>query len=134
MNRYRYIDYFYSLRGGQSVQKQISPYDNITIHEWQGKRKDLNIQEASTLHNKYMIIDEKIALVGSFNLDYSSLKNSESGIIYESTLLAKDLKKFFLRDLKYARKISLDEIIQFNGPRGKDKIIISLLKVIEKYL
>ncbi|MEE2744076.1 MAG: phosphatidylserine/phosphatidylglycerophosphate/cardiolipin synthase family protein, partial [Bdellovibrionota bacterium] len=134
MNRYRYIDYFYSLKGGQSVQKQISPYDNITIHEWQGKRKDLNTQEASTLHNKYMIIDEKIALVGSFNLDYSSLKNSESGIIYESTLLAKDLKKFFLRDLKYARKISLDEIIQFNGPRGKDKIIISLLKVIEKYL
>jgi phosphatidylserine/phosphatidylglycerophosphate/cardiolipin synthase-like enzyme len=138
MNRYRYIEYIDPLEREKSNfygLKEIPPlFENVSFYEWAGKRKDSDVQVASTLHNKYMIVDEKLALVGSYNLDYSSLKNSEIALVYEGSSLAKNLKDFFLRDLLYAEKVTLDEMIQFRYPEGKDKMIVSILKLIEHHL
>ena len=43
--------------------------------------------------------------------------------------LARDLKSFFERDLNYARKVSKEEVLMFRRPKGKDKGILSLLKL-----
>ena len=134
MNRYRYIEYFDHSIGPLKLSRKPTWYQNISIHEWLGKRNKSDFQESGTLHNKYMIVDEKIVLVGSFNLDYSSLKNSELGIIAESRPLAKSLKSFFTRDLSYSREVSKKDILSFRKPRGKDKFILSFLKLVENHL
>ena len=81
-----------------------------------------------------MIVDEKVVLVGSFNLDYSSLKNSELGLIVESRSLAKNLKSFFERDLSYSREVSKEDVLKYRQPKGKNKMILSFLKLIETHL
>ena len=121
MNRYRYVEYFDHSIGPLQLSRKPTWYQNISIHEWLGKRSKSDFQESGTLHNKYMIVDEKIVLVGSFNLDYSSLKNSELGLIAESRPLAKSLKSFFTRDLSYSREVSKKDILSFRKPKGKDK-------------
>ena len=134
MNRYRYIEYFDHSLGAFKLSKGPTWYKNISINEWVGKKKESGFQEAGTLHNKYMIVDEKVALVGSFNLDYSSLKNSELGLIVESRSLAKNLKSFFERDLSYSREVSKEDVLKNWQPKGKNKMILSFLKLIETHL
>ena len=134
MNRYRYVEYFDHSIGPLKHSKKPTWYPNVSIYEWVGRKEKSDLQESSTLHNKYMIVDEKVVLVGSFNLDYSSLKNSELGLVAESRPLAEELKSFFERDLEYARKVTKEKALSFRKPKGKDKVILSFLKLVEKHL
>ncbi len=134
MNRYRYVEYFDHSIGPLKLSKEPTWYQNISIHEWMGRRQKSELQESSTLHNKYMIVDGKVILVGSFNLDYSSLKNSELGLIVESRSLAQNLKSFFERDLSYSRGVSKEDILSFRRPQRKDKLILYFLKLVENHL
>ena len=69
--------------------------DNIRILEWVGKKPSERVPSHTTMHSKYMVVDGEVAILGSHNLDYSSLYNSETAIIFESESAALELKEYF---------------------------------------
>jgi phosphatidylserine/phosphatidylglycerophosphate/cardiolipin synthase-like enzyme len=108
----------------------ILPLDGVEIHEWQGlKYRPVHV----VLHAKYMVVDRKIGLVGSFNMDYASLKNLEQAVIFESPELAGELFKLFQEDLQSSKKLSVEEIKSFFESPGS-KILFLVGKMLRKKL
>lgn len=129
IGRYHYIDLVYPNHNEDN-------WDNldINIYEWQGKREGDTEQSFGRLHAKYMTIDSKVALVGSHNLDYSSLKNSESLILLEEDHTVSQLNDWYNKDLEYSHKITKEEMIWYRKPKGKYLIKLGFAKLIEKFL
>lgn len=61
------------------------------------------------LHAKTIVIDGKIATVGTANMDIRSFRlNFESNAIIYDTRTASELKRIFLKDLKHCDQLTLD--------------------------
>ena len=77
----------------------------------------------SVLHSKSIVFDDKIAWIGSFNLDpRSAYFNTENVAIFESANFAKKLRDMIMEDTKTAWRLSLDPDgdVQWTGQRLLD--------------
>lgn len=62
------------------------------------------------LHAKTMVIDSKISLFGSTNLDYRSIEyNCELSVILRNALFGRQMNDLFANDIRYARRITLKD-------------------------
>jgi len=60
------------------------------------------------LHAKTMVIDERISVIGSTNLDYRSIEyNCELSAIIRSPELGRQMNVLFANDIRFAKKIEL---------------------------
>ena len=89
----------------------------VEIWEWHGREPGTDRQTQGLLHAKFAIVDRRLALVGSYNLDPRSERlNSESAIVFESDALAGQLWTLVERDLATARRITAAEAATFEKP------------------
>jgi len=102
----------------------------VEIYEWVGPKGG---EEEAVMHAKYMVIDQKIGEVGSFNMDYASLKNPEQMVIFNSPELALRLAQNFIEDQSYAKKLTLEEIDSFKGKKGS-RMLLFLAKILRNRL
>ncbi|MBF0298892.1 MAG: phosphatidylserine/phosphatidylglycerophosphate/cardiolipin synthase family protein [Oligoflexia bacterium] len=111
--RYYYKDILDQNVGGDS---------EIEIYEWDGtdKRVSNAKQTQGMIHAKFIIADRQAGIIGSYNLDQMSREiQSESIIAIKSKGLAMEMtKQFYDVDLKFAKKVSYDEALQYRKPRG----------------
>jgi cardiolipin synthase len=65
--------------------------------------------EPSMMHAKTMLVDDRLVVVGSINLDPFSMRKSEEGaLVVEDPGLAGSLERSLLEDLRHSREIRLD--------------------------
>ena len=90
----------------------------VEIWEWLGRQPSVAKQTQGLLHAKYAVVDRKLALVGSYNLDPRSERlNSESAIVFENDALAQRLATTFTdQDLSTSRQILAREAATFEQP------------------
>jgi putative cardiolipin synthase len=90
----------------------------VEIWEWHGREPGTDRQTQGLLHSKFAVIDRRLALVGSYNLDPRSERhNSESAIVFENEALAGQLARTIIdRDLATARRITTAEAATFERP------------------
>ena len=81
-----------------------------------------------------MVVDQKVSLVGSHNLDYSSQNNSETAIIFESGVLSEELADYYNKLKNYSIEPPMDTLNYYKYPKGKDLILLKILKLIEHRL
>lgn len=75
--------------------------DGIEFYEYQG----------STLHAKSMVVDDRLAIVGSANFDFLSISlNWELAVVIDDPMIVKDLKARYLQDLEESRKVDLASV------------------------
>ncbi len=129
LSRYSYkelVDYSYR----SDIHK--SQENNVAIYEWQGVNQLTQEKEQGTIHAKFMVVDQKYLIVGSYNLDpRARLLNSEIAVVVEDRDqgLAKELAhEFFNEDLKYAHKLNYKDILIARKPVGPLKAIKLKLK------
>mgnify|MGYP001051727772 FL=1 len=89
----------------------------IHIWEWVGEAPGDSLQQG-TMHSKFAVVDRRLALVGSYNLDPRSEKlNSETALVFEEDVLAADLAMWILEnDLNYSRPVSPQDAAAFADP------------------
>ena len=88
-----------------------------------------------TTHAKFMVIDESIGVIGSHNMDYSSMNNAETVVLFNSPGVGNELTKLFDEDLRLARKIGPEQLKDFASPKNKkDYILLKTFMLIEKLL
>jgi phosphatidylserine/phosphatidylglycerophosphate/cardiolipin synthase-like enzyme len=95
-----------------------NPDAGVEIWEWQGRGPGDARQTQGLMHAKFAVVDRRLSLVGSHNLDPRSERlNSESALVYESPALAEQLARRFLdRDLATSRRITAAEAATFERP------------------
>jgi phosphatidylserine/phosphatidylglycerophosphate/cardiolipin synthase-like enzyme len=82
------------------------------------------------LHKKMMIVDDKISIIGSYNLGpRSDLGDYELILEIDSKEVASDLRKVHEKDLKYSREISVDEACEWYF----DPFILSLGEIQKRF-
>lgn len=65
------------------------------------------------MHSKLMLVDDKVALVGSANLDYRSLRlNFEAGVLLPDRELIKQLEVAYQRDLETSELLDAEQFAQ----------------------
>lgn len=103
-----YVGRFSYLKLMSNLHEQL--VSSASIYEWQGFRYN-----EGTIHAKFAVFDNKISLVGSFNLDpRSEHLNSESAVIIDSEQVAARLRsRVFVADLLKSLKISPDDARNF---------------------
>lgn len=80
------------------------------------------------IHSKYMIIDNKYVILGSYNLDFRSLYiNFESALLIGSKSFSMSLNKIFENDLYSSRKINESYCKKLNTL--KSKFALSFLNI-----
>ena len=88
----------------------------IQIWEWVGKAPDDPIQQG-TMHSKFAVVDRRVSLVGSYNLDPRSERlNSETGLVFEEQALAEELAGLLEQDLRYSRRVTPEAAAEFEDP------------------
>lgn len=67
------------------------------------------------MHSKNIIVDDKIAIVGSINMDYRSYYlNYECGVLIGNDKCIKDIKKDYINCLKVSHEITIDDVNNVN--------------------
>lgn len=137
MGRFYYRDLVYGnhkgLDEGLDPTLKIDP-SLVEISEWIGNKNSVSpVSSDTTMHNKYMIVDRKVGLVGSFNMDYASLKNPEQILVFENKELANELLGYFNEDHKFAKRLSLEEINSFEKPQGT-RFLLFISKLLKNSL
>lgn len=89
----------------------------IRIWEWFGTAPNDPVQQG-TMHSKFAVVDRRLSLVGSYNLDPRSERlNSETALVFEQTDLAADLAHWILvNDLRYSRPVTPRDAAEFADP------------------
>jgi len=89
----------------------------IHIWEWVGKAEGDPVQQG-TMHSKFAVIDRKIGLVGSYNLDPRSERlNGETAIVFENRIIASSLGNWLLeKDLMYSQPVTWERAEDFADP------------------
>ncbi|MFI5390961.1 MAG: phosphatidylserine/phosphatidylglycerophosphate/cardiolipin synthase family protein [Bacteriovoracales bacterium] len=136
MGRFYYRDLVYGDHKG--LDEELDPSlkidpNLVEIYEWKGAQGISPVGKDTVMHNKYMIIDRKVGLVGSFNMDYASLRNPEQIVIFENEKLANELAQFFDGDHKFAKKLTLEEINSFEKPKGQ-RFMLFIAKLLQNRL
>jgi len=113
-----YYNDLMSVNVSPEVQACDNPEAGIRIWEWTGQAVDEAVRSQGTMHSKFAVVDGRLALVGSYNLDPRSEKlNSETALVFEETELAQTLRSTFLvNDLSYSREISPEQAAEFEAP------------------
>jgi phosphatidylserine/phosphatidylglycerophosphate/cardiolipin synthase-like enzyme len=85
--------------------------------EWVGRAEGDPVQQG-TMHSKFAVIDRRISLVGSHNLDPRSERlNSETAVVFEQEELSSQLARIILNsDLKYSQQITASDAEEFADP------------------
>ena len=79
------------------------------------------------VHSKVAVSDDRIASVGSTNLDYRSLYlHFECGTLIYDTPTVSDIKKDFLDAIKVSEEITLE---RYKKIRGRHGLIMSIMRV-----
>ncbi len=88
----------------------------VKIMEWQGD--DLDNPGYGSLHSKFAIIDGRVTVIGSFNLDPRSIYlNSEDVVIIDSVKTASDLFDFARsRDIPRSETITIEQARRWRDP------------------
>lgn len=103
--------------------------------EWNGRKENDGPIIMETTHAKFMVIDESIGVIGSHNMDYSSMNNAETVVLFNSPGVGNELTKLFDEDLRLARKIGPEQLKDFASPKNKkDYILLKTFMLIEKLL
>ncbi len=91
----------------------------VKVFEWQGI-----VPGHGSLHSKFAVIDEKIMVIGSYNLDpRSKFLNSEDVVLIYSPEAAAKLVDFVMtEDMKNSKKISLEKAKQWRSPKDLNKM------------
>ena len=86
-------------------------------------------RQGCILHAKTMVIDGRISVVGSTNLDYRSIEyNCELSAVIRSEALGRQMQDLFANDIGFAKKISLnvwrrrrtlDRVVQWTVSRAR---------------
>ena len=88
----------------------------LRIYEWIGRAPDDPVQQG-TMHSKFAVVDRRLSLVGSYNLDPRSERlNSETGLVFEEPALAEELAGLFEQDLRYSRRVTREDAAAFEDP------------------
>ena len=67
-------------------------------------------RQGCVLHAKTMVIDDRLSVVGSTNLDYRSIEyNSELSAIIRNEEFGKQMKLLFENDVRFSKRITLSE-------------------------
>ncbi|HWO22522.1 MAG TPA: phosphatidylserine/phosphatidylglycerophosphate/cardiolipin synthase family protein [Kofleriaceae bacterium] len=95
-----------------------NPDAGVEIWEWQGRGPGDARRTQGLMHAKFAVVDRRLSLVGSHNLDPRSERlNSEDVLVYESPDLAEQLARRFLEhDLAASRRITAAEAAAFERP------------------
>lgn len=111
-----------------SVNDEPNVKGNLEIYEWMG-----HLHNEGTIHAKFSVIDEKIVIGGSYNLDPRSANlNSETVIVFQQPVLATQLVQFIKEnDLKKSILITKEQVETFKKP---EKIDDELLLYIWNFL
>ncbi|MBA3820665.1 MAG: phosphatidylserine/phosphatidylglycerophosphate/cardiolipin synthase family protein [Deltaproteobacteria bacterium] len=90
----------------------------LEVWEWRGRKAGEAKATQGLMHSKYVVVDRRLSLVGSYNLDPRSERlNSESALVYEHRGLSEQLARIFLdQDLASSRRISAAEAARFERP------------------
>ena len=91
------------------------------------KQKSSNAMSNSSLHAKFMALDQEKVFIGSFNFDpRSAYLNTEIGVVLDSPTLATDIHQQMNQNLmKYAYRVELDDKgqLQWRQRQGQQDII-----------
>ena len=67
-------------------------------------------REGCVLHAKTMVIDGRISVVGSTNLDYRSIEyNCELSAILRNEQFGREMQELFANDVRFSKRITLAE-------------------------
>jgi len=108
---------------GYNLQPEVvrcaRPKAGIRIWEWVGRTADDTEPRYGTMHSKFAVVDRRIGLVGSYNLDPRSARlNSETALAFENPALASRLADSILGyDLRFSEEIDANEAAGFAQPR-----------------
>lgn len=94
-----------------------NPGAGIGIWEWVGHEDGDPVQQG-TMHSKFAVVDRRLSLVGSYNLDPRSERlNSETALVFEQEALAAELADWIIeRDLRYSRAVTVEDAAAFADP------------------
>ena len=107
------------IKSGVDVYEFMLSADNLHAQKHGRARQARGF---SVLHSKSIVFDDKIAWIGSFNLDpRSAYFNTENVAIFESPEFAKKLRDMIIDDTKTSWHVTLDgNYIQWSGQRRLD--------------
>lgn len=96
------------------------------IYEWQGI-----VSGHGSLHSKFAVIDGRISIVGSFNLDpRSKFLNSEDAVVIHSEAVALDLTSYVMQvDMAQSERVGIEKAKEWRNPsdlENRFKLIFSL--------
>jgi phosphatidylserine/phosphatidylglycerophosphate/cardiolipin synthase-like enzyme len=86
----------------------------VVIREWGA------IETESTVHAKFMVIDRRIAFIGSWNMDPRSWnRNSETGLLFRSVEVAGELMGIVeTNDFANSTVITMEQAVEWADPSG----------------
>ncbi|MBF0297682.1 MAG: phosphatidylserine/phosphatidylglycerophosphate/cardiolipin synthase family protein [Oligoflexia bacterium] len=159
VGRYRYLELVepaYGKRNSASasyIYTRPKTPEELKIYEWVGMyigksdggesigdaELDLIMKDRKrtdgTMHSKFMVVDRRVGIVGAYNLDSSSRKNTESAVIFEGENLARELAHYFEIDLLKSRFLTLNKIKEYRNPKpGKYRMTMKFGLLIENML
>ena len=93
------------------------PDAGLAIWEWVGQAPDEDEQLQGTMHSKFAVVDGRLSLVGSYNLDPRSEQlNSETALVFEQPALAQELRSLLQDDLHFSRQVTAEQAAGFEMP------------------
>jgi cardiolipin synthase len=86
----------------------------VKVYEWQGI-----VKGHGSLHSKFAVIDDRICIIGSYNLDpRSKILNSEDAVLIYSEKAAFELATFVIEeDIPRSKLISLEKAKEWRNPK-----------------
>lgn len=132
VGRTHYLD-FYEGKRVEGYNKELLR-KNIELFEFQGNIPGQDMIRG-LYHTKFMVVDKKVSIIGSYNITASSENNAETAIIFEGQELAKELYIHFENDIKLSKKLKMKEIREFKKPENfGDALSVLFLKHLFKGL
>ncbi|MFZ8933470.1 MAG: phospholipase D-like domain-containing protein [Bacteriovoracaceae bacterium] len=126
VGRTHYLDFYEGKRAKGFNQELLRK--NIEIYEFQGHAPGKEMIRG-LYHTKFMVVDRKVSILGSYNITASSENNAETAIVFEGDELAEDLHFHFDNDLKLSKKLDLQTIRKFKKPENfGDALSVLFLK------
>jgi cardiolipin synthase len=100
------------------VKRCTQPQAGIRIWEWIGVEPGGASPRYGTMHSKFAVVDRRLSIVGSYNLDPRSARlNSETALAFENPQLAGALARSILEyDLRFSDPVSPAEAAEFVSP------------------